>query len=162
MAVLTYSGRTKLAEYILSRPVHLAIGRGSADWGDVPAAVEYEATGLIDEIGRKALTRAFFVAEAEDGEIDMPGGRRYTYSAVPTRQIYFYFLFNYGEGVADSIREVGIFLDTKLKDGLPETQTFFTPDQIEDPGTLLVLEHLDTADTFTPTKKGSYGNILTI
>lgn len=71
-------------------------------------------------------------------------------------------MFDYGEGLADAIREVGVFIDTQVKAGLPEKQTFFTPDQIEDPGTLILLEHLEIVDTFTPNKKGSYGTILTL
>ncbi len=162
MAVLTYSARTALAQYLLSRPIHLAIGAGSKDWGTVPESPDYEATSLISEIGRKKLTRAFFVNEDDDGEIDMPGGRRYTYSETPTRQVYLHFMFDYGEGIAESIREVGVFIDTEAKSGIPTNQTFLTPEQIAKSGTLILLEHLETADTFTPNKKGSYGTILTI
>lgn len=161
MAVLTNSARVFLAQSILSRPIYLAIG-SAYDWGITPEAVDYQAVSLINEIGRKKLTRAFFVKEDEDGEIDMPGGQRYTYSEEPTRQIYLHFMFDYGEGLADAIREVGVFIDTQVKAGLPEKQTFFTPDQIEAPGTLILLEHLEIVDTFTPNKKGSYGTILTL
>lgn len=161
VAIITYSGRIALAKYIMSLPLHLAIGEGDDKWGDIPEAPDYEATGLIKEIGRKALTRAFFVNKDDDGEIDLPGGRRYSYSEKPTRQIYMNFVFNYGEGISDKIREIGVFADTKFKNGLPKTQTFFTPDQIIDPGILITLEHLETADTFTPNKKGQYGTIFT-
>lgn len=162
MAVLTYDARKNLAEYILSRPLYLAIGTGGENWDNIPPSPDYEATELINEIGRKKLTRSFFVNEDEDGEIDMPGGRRYSYSDIPTRQLYLHFMFDYGEGLATSIREVGVFMDTKIKDGLPNTQTYFLPDEIEDKGVLIMLEHLETPDTFTPNKKGSYGTILTI
>ncbi|MBR2208881.1 MAG: hypothetical protein IJ859_08775 [Synergistaceae bacterium] len=162
MAVLTYSARKILAQYIISRPLYLAIGTGSQDWGEIPDTPDYEATGLINEIGRKKLTRAFFVNEDENGEIDMPGGKRYSYSDIPTRQIYLHFIFDYGEGLASSIREIGVFMDTEIKEGAPETQTYFTPEEIETPGTLILLEHLETPDAFTPNKKGSYGTILTI
>ena len=72
------------------------------------------------------------------------------------------FLFDYGEGLSSSIREIGIFIDTEIKEGLPETQTYFTPEEIENPGTLILLEHLESVDTFTPSKKGSYGTIFTL
>lgn len=162
MAVLTYDARKVLAEYILSKPLYLAIGTGSQDWPEIPPTPDYEATGLVNEIGRKKLTRSFFVNEDENGEIDMPGGRRYSYSDVPTRQIYLHFMFDYGEGLASSIREVGVFIDTKVKDGLSDTQTYFLPEEIQENGVLIMLEHLETPDTFTPNKKGSYGTILTI
>ena len=162
MAVLTYAARIALAQYIISRPIHLAIGEGDPNWGTVPDPPEYTATKLVKEIGRKKNTRAFFVNENDNGEIDMPGGRRYSYSDSPTRQIYFHFIFNFGEGIAVPIREVGIFMDTVTNANLPQDQTYFEPHEITKPGTLLLLEHLDTADTFTPNKKGSYGTILTV
>ena len=162
MAVLTYSARANLAQYILTRPLFLAIGTGGENWGEIPPSPDYEATELTNEIGRKRLTRAFFVNEDENGEIDMPGGQRYTYSDVPTRQIYLHFMFDYGEGLANSIREVGVFMDTEIKENIPDSQSYFTPEELENQGILLLLEHLETPDTFTPNKKGSYGTILTI
>ena len=162
MAVLTYSARTLLANYIKSRNLYLAIGTGSEDWGEIPPSPDYEATELTHEIGRKKIARVFSVNEDENGEIDMPNGRRYSYSETPTRQFYLEFLFDYGEGLSSSIREIGIFIDTEIKEGLPETQTYFTPEEIENPGTLILLEHLESVDTFTPSKKGSYGTIFTL
>ena len=162
MAVLTYSARASLAKYILSRQLFLAIGTGSPDWGEIPDSPDYAATGLVNEIGRKKITRAFFVKEDENGEIDMPGGRRYSYSESQTRQIYLQFMFDFGEGLSSSIREVGVFMDSVPKSGLPETQTYFTPEEIQEQGTLILIENLETPDTFTPNKKGSYGTILTL
>ncbi len=164
MAVLTFSARTAWAKYLLSRPLHLAIGPGDKNWGDVPEPADYEAEALIKEIGRKKLSRGFFVNENDNGEIKMPGGRRYSYSEKPTRQLYLYFDFDYGEGVAELIREIGIFVDTEVKSGLPANQTFFTPENIKSPGILIMLEHLEKLDaaTFTPNKRGSYATILTV
>lgn len=162
MAVLTYLARTAWAKYLLSRPLYLAIGNGKDSWDTKPEEIDYEATALVKEIGRKKLTRSFFVNEDDDGEIEMPGGRRYSFSENPTRHIYLSCMFNYGEGVAEPIREVGVFIDTQVKTGLPSTQSYFTPDQIHDPGSLILLEHLETADIFTPQRKGFYGTILTI
>ena len=162
MAVLTYTARIAWAKYILSRPLFLAIGSGESSWDTTPKEVDYEATALTHEIGRKKLTRSYFVNEDDDGEIDMPGGRRYSFSETPTRHLYLSCMFNYGEGVAQPIREVGVFIDTQVKSGLPATQSYFTPDQIHNPGSLILLEHLETMDMFTPQRKGFYGTILTI
>ena len=162
MAILTYTARIALVEYLFARPIHLAIGKGLEAWDAKPAPPDYEATGLVHELGRKKLTRAFFVNEDDNGEIDMPGGMRYSYSENPTRQLFLHFMFNFGEGIQETIREVGVFINTKTKSGLPENQTYFTPDQITEKGRLIMLEHLETSDTFTPSKKGSYGTILTI
>lgn len=162
MAVLTYKARVAWAQYLLTRPLFLAIGKGEASWETTPQEIDYEATALVNELGRKKVTRSFFVNEDDDGEIEMPGGRRYSYSDTPTRHIYMNYMFNYGEGVAETIREVGVFIDTQIKAGIPSTQTYFTPDEIANPGTLILLEHLDTTDIFTPKRKGQYGTILTI
>ena len=170
MAVLTFLARVAWAKYLLSRPLFLAIGKGQDSWDTTPKEADYEATALVKEIGRKKLTRSFFVNEDDDGDIDMPGGRKYSYSETPTRHIYLSCMFNYGEGVAEPIREVplgaccatGVFIDTQIKAGLPSTQSYFTPDQIQNPGSLILLEHLETAEMFTPKKKGFYGTILTL
>ena len=164
MAILTFSGRAAIIQYLQSCPLYLAIGKGSPSWGAIPDPPDYDATRLIDEIGRKKLTQAFFVNEDDNGEIQMPGGRNYSQSQTPTRHLFVRFLFNYGEGVNALIREVGIFINTKVKAGLPASQTFFTPDQIADTGTLLLLEHIDSndADNLSPKKMGGYRTVITI
>ena len=164
MAILTFSGRAAIIDYIQSCPLFLAIGRGNPDWGTIPDPPDYDANSLFDEVGRKKLTQAFFVHEDDNGDIQMPGGRIYSQSVTPTRHLFVRFLFNYGEGVNTLIREVGIFINTKVKEGLPASQTFFTPEQIDDPGTLLLLEHIDRndADNLSPKKMGGYSTILTI
>ena len=166
MAILTDAARIVLIQYILTRPIHLAIGEGLESWynnsGGVPDPPDYDATGLVKELGRKKLTQSFFVVEDDDGDIDMPGGRKYKHSETPTRNIYLSFAFNYGEGIQKIIREVGVFINTQTKSGLPAKQTYFTPEEITNKGTLIMLEHLDDPDKFTPNKKGSYGTVLTI
>ena len=77
MAIVTYSARTALINYLLSCPIHLGIGTGSSNWGSTPDPPDYEATKLINEKGRKKLTRYFFVNEDDNGDIRMPGGRKY-------------------------------------------------------------------------------------
>ena len=162
MAVLTYAARIDYAKELLSRTLHLAIGKGKAEWEDIPEKAEYEAVALVNEIGRKVLTRKFFVNEDDDGAITMPGGRKYSVSETPTRHLFLSCDFDYGEGVAEPIREVGIFKDTQLKSGFSGLREFFTPDKIQSSGTMIMLEHLTTTDIFTPTRKGTYSTVLTI
>ena len=85
MAILTYSARTLLAKYLISHPLYLAIGKGKKSWDTDPEAPDYEDTELLSVIGYKKLTRSFFVNEDDNGEIDLPGGRYYSASEVPTR-----------------------------------------------------------------------------
>ena len=130
MAILTYSARTLLAKYITSHPLYLAIGKGKASWDTDPEAPDYEDTDLLNVIGYKKLTRSFFVNEDDNGEIDLPGGRYYSASEVPTRHACLEFLFKYGEAVDVEIREIGVFADTVTIAGLPSSQTYFTPSQV--------------------------------
>ncbi|WP_458694428.1 hypothetical protein [Wolbachia endosymbiont (group A) of Epagoge grotiana] len=39
------------------------------------------------------------------------------------------------------IRELGVMVGTKVKEGLPRGQRYFEPKDVENPGILLVLEH---------------------
>lgn len=162
MAILTYSGRTLFAEFLVTRPLYLAIGKGKTSWDTTPEAPDYEDTDLVSVIGYKKLTRSFFVNEDDNGEIDLPGGRFYSASETPTRHVCLEFQFKYGEAVDVEIREVGIFADTVITGGLPSNQTYFTPSQVVTKGTLITLEHLEAPDTFTPNKKGCYRTVLTI
>ncbi len=162
MAILTYSARILLAQYMMTHPLHLAIGTGKESWDEEVEPPEYDATRLINEVGRKKITRWLFVNEDDDGEIHLPGKRHYSYSEIPTRHVYMEFDFDYEEGIDVAIREVGVFADTQVKSGLPASQTYFTPDQIVSKGTLITLEHLEVADRFTPNRRGIYGTVLSI
>ena len=162
MAILTYSARTLLVKYLIAHPLYLGIGRGRKIWDTVPEAPNYEDTELISAIGYKKLTRSFFVREDDNGEIDLPGGHYYSASDVPTRHACLEFQFRFGEALNEEIREMGIFADPIIKSGLPSTQTYFTPDQITAKGTLIMLEHFESPDTFTANKKGYYRTVLDI
>ncbi len=160
MSIITYAGRSAIAEAILKQPIHLAIGDGGGDWGESPPQLDYDATALMREIGRKALHRGFFVYPDVDGEFVLPGDRKFTASLTPTRHLYLQFLFDYNEGIEAYVREIGIFIGTTVKPGLPGTQTFFTPDDIEKPGTLLFLNYPKDPEKYNPTKRGGYEQVL--
>ena len=165
MAILTYSGRTFLAQSLLTHPIYLAIGKGKSSWETSPETPEYEDTELLNVVGYKKLTRSLFVNEDAHGEIRMPVKRFYSVSETPTREVYLEFQFEYDdvEELADvDIWEVGVFADTVPVSGLPSTQTYFTPSQIANKGMLITLEHLDKADSFTPSRAGLYKTVLTI
>ena len=50
------------------------------------------------------------------------------------------FAFNEAEG--ETLREFGLFLNSQPKAGLPAGQRYFTPDQIEKPGRLYMVDRL--------------------
>ena len=160
MSIFTHAGRAALAEMVLSRPIHLALGLGEDSWGTPPPAPDYDVIALRREIGRKKLFRGLFVHPDDHGVLILPGDRKYSISDTPTRHLYLQFIFDYNEGSGGAIRELGLFLNTKAKADLPPTQAFFRPEELENGGTLLLLEHLENPDTHNPQKKGEYETVL--
>ncbi len=160
MSIFTHAGRAALAEIVLSRPIHLALGLGEDGWGTPPPAPDYDVIALRREIGRKKLFRGLFVHPDDHGTLILPGDRKYSISDTPTRHLYLQFIFDYNEGAGGAIRELGLFLNTKARADLPPTQTFFRPEELENGGTLLLLEHLENPDTYNPQKKGEYETVL--
>ena len=75
MSIFTHAGRAALAEIVLSRPIHLALGLGEDSWGTPPPAPDYDVTTLRREIGRKKLFRGLFVHPDDHGTLILPGDR---------------------------------------------------------------------------------------
>ena len=157
MSIFVHDGRARMAELVYSCPIHLAIGSGGEG---VLAAPDYDETALRGEVGRKSLFRGLYVVPDENGVLELPNGKKYSMSVTSTRYLYLQFIFNYGDGDHTAIRELGIFLDTVPKSDLPADQTFFKPHELENPGKLLFLAHLEEAETFNPQKRGMFEIVL--
>ncbi|MBI3727369.1 MAG: hypothetical protein HY254_03435 [Burkholderiales bacterium] len=146
MAVLQDQGRIELAELIKNRPLHLAWGRGLPAWDAAPTAETITATALVDEIGRRVASQKQFVVPETDpnapNTIKVPGGDLYRIVATPSRYLLLEFVFDYGDGTGESIRELGLFVGTELAAGLPAGQRYFTPAQVVAPGRLYMLDHI--------------------
>jgi hypothetical protein len=160
MSIIPYSGRAAIAQAIFSMPIHLAIGSGDDSWEETPPPLDYDATALTHETGRKVLHRGLYVYPDDQGEIILPNDRRYSASLTPTRYLYLQFLFDYNEGVGFYLRELGIFVNTTYKAPPQQGQTYFTPDEIEDPGMLLYLNYPQDPDRYNPQKKGGYEVVI--
>lgn len=145
MAILTSSGRIAVAQSIISRPLHLAWGFGDPDWDVTPVPESIEETSLVAEVGRKVVSQARFCTPDPDGEIVVPSGR-FRETLEPQRHIYLRFNFDFFDSPDATIREVGVFVGTQTKASLPPGQTYFIPDDIVDPGTLLVIERTPKFD----------------
>lgn len=138
-AILTTSGRIAIATAIQARTAHMAWGSGDATWGNTPPAPPANSTALLAEVGRRKATLVDFCAPAVNGAISVPEGR-FAISGNPTNNLYFKFHFEFEEAVGSTICEMAIFIDTLLADGVPSGQFYLLPSDIEDPGTLLVIE----------------------
>ncbi|UPA54926.1 hypothetical protein MWH06_06730 [Wolbachia pipientis] len=95
---------------------------------------------LLNEVGRRIVDEMLFCSGDENGELITPSGR-FKSSAVPTNNLYLKFTFDFTDAANQVIRELGVMVGTKVKEGLPTGQRYFEPKDIEDPGILLVLEH---------------------
>ncbi|RDD34336.1 putative phage related protein [Wolbachia endosymbiont of Cylisticus convexus] len=66
---------------------------------------------------------------------------RFNPSNVPTNNLYLKFNFDFNDAANQVIRELGVMVGTKVVEKLPPGQRYFEPQDIENPGILLVLEH---------------------
>ncbi|UXX39913.1 hypothetical protein [Wolbachia endosymbiont of Oryzaephilus surinamensis] len=95
---------------------------------------------LLNELGRRTADEVLFCTGDENGELITPSGR-FRPSNVPTTNLYLKFTFDFTNAANQVIRELGVMVGTKVKEELPIGQRYFEPQDIEDPGILLVLEH---------------------
>ncbi|WP_341814803.1 MULTISPECIES: hypothetical protein [unclassified Wolbachia] len=103
---------------------------------DTPPEPITSAT-LLKEVGRRVVDEILFCVGDEDGELLTPSGR-FKSSAVPTNNLYLKFTFDFTDAANQVIRELGVMVGTRVK---APGQRYFEPQDIEDPGILLVLEH---------------------
>ncbi|WP_341819703.1 hypothetical protein [Wolbachia endosymbiont (group A) of Brachyopa scutellaris] len=95
---------------------------------------------LLNELGRRTADEVLFCTGDENGELLTPTGR-FNPSNVPTNNLYLKFTFDFTDAANQVIRELGVMVGNKIKEGLPEGQRYFEPKDVENPGILLVLEH---------------------
>ncbi|MCW2248298.1 hypothetical protein M2352_003932 [Azospirillum fermentarium] len=99
------------------------------------------ATSLTAEVGRRALTAVQFCTPDPAGAIIAPSGR-FTPSPTPTNNLHFRFVFDFGDAATETIREVGVVIDSVMQAGLPAGQMYFQPSEVATPGILLLVENV--------------------
>lgn len=139
MATLQESGRIALAIAVASQPIHLAWGRGNPAWDALPEPDPNNATALVDEVGRRSVTQVGYCLPSPVGEIELADGN-YTLSMEPTTYVYVRFTYAFADAAGETLREVGIFLGTQIKAGVPVGQRYFLPADLESSGRLYALE----------------------
>lgn len=116
---------------------------------------------LESEIGRRIAASCDFVVPDANGNVTTPDGSRWTISATPTRYLYVAVLFDFLEASTETIREVGIFVDTVPAAGVPQGQLYLTPDQVADPGYLLLLDRFAGIPR-SPSSRQGFSYVLVI
>ena len=141
MGIITDSGRSAVAQAVKDQRLYMAWGNGDENWDEAKSPEDELSIRLVNEVGRKTLFRSLFVYPDDAGELVISEESRYAISTSPTKYLYLEFDFDFRDGAGESIREIGIFMGGKIKEGLPPGQSYFTPADVIDPGTLLMLEH---------------------
>lgn len=118
-------------------------------------------TALVNEVGRRIASSIEFVVPDDNGNISTPGGQRWTISTTATRYLYTSVLFDYLEAKDETIREVGIFVDGTRAAGVPEGQLYLTPDQVAEPGYLLLLDRF-AGKVRSPSERQGFSYVLVI
>ena len=159
MAVLTKSGRSAIASSIKSQKIHLAWGEGQAVPADNYDVEDVLATALIKEVGRRVVDEVLFVEGDDNGELITPTGR---FKAVnyPTNNLFMRFTFDFENASNKTIRELGVFIGTETKKDLPIGQLYFEPQDIANPGILLLLENTVPL-VRTPATRESFSFVIT-
>lgn len=140
-AELQERARLVLAKAIAAMDIHIAYGRGNAAWDDAPPPNAGSLnTALIDEIGRTRVTEKLYVTRDDAGAIITPDGTRYSASAEPTRYLLIRATFGYGEATEEPIREMAVFVGTRVRADVPPGQYYVTPDQVTNIGDVYTLE----------------------
>lgn len=160
MAILTLSGRTAFAIAVIAQPLHLAWGSGDPAWDAVPVAEPNTATGLVAELGRRASALKEYCVEDDNGPIQVPQGK-FSPSVTPTNNLHLRFNFDYADAPTANIREVGVFLGTAIKAGVPSGQLYFQPSDLQSAGTLVSLQRLPKIVRSSLTRQ-SFDFVLTL
>lgn len=138
-SVLQDDGRTALAVAIKTQPLHVAWGTGNPAWDSAPEPEPTNATALVSEVGRRTATSVDYVLPDAAGTIVLPTGDKYSVSPTPTPWVYVRTVFEFGDAVGATIREIGLFVGTQTDGALPPGQRYFTPAQVVSPGRLYLL-----------------------
>jgi hypothetical protein len=163
MAILTQIGRAAMAQAVKGQTMHVAWGTGQRD-----AALDYQEmlpledplqTALINEVGRRIVDEVVYCLPDDQGELETNNGR-FTMSETPTKNLFVKVRYDFWDGVGNTIREMGLFVNTETDGELPPGQKYFLPTQVTDPGILLLLEH-KIPTIRTPATRESFAFVLT-
>lgn len=160
-ATLTKTGRAAMALAISLRPLSIAWGTGNPDWDEPDAELPsiINSTSLVNEVGRRLPTTVGFVEPDENGDIIMAKGRgiddtvqeaRYRRVEGPTPYLYVQAGYEFQDASNSIIREIGVFMDSVMIEGLPPGQRYFLPSEIAKPGLLLAAQIFKPGITRSP------------
>ena len=145
MATMTNPARAGQAKLNKDKDIHVAWGQGNASWDVTPVPVDINAATLLSEYGRRKASQVAFCTPDVNGDIEVPGGK-FSLSIAPTKYLYVRCSFSATDQPTGFIREVGVFVGTEAKSTVPSSQQYLSPGDIENPGTVLCIEHINSIE----------------
>lgn len=112
------------------------------------------AITLLDEAGRRIANSVQHVVPDVAGVLQTADGNKWTVSPIPTRHLYMSVLYEFAEASDQTIREMGIFVDTMLAAGVPAGQPYLAPAEVADPGILLLTDRFAPIVRSPATRQG--------
>lgn len=146
---------------IANESLYLAWGLGDPEWGQTPPLEPIGDTALVAEIGRRRAAFVGYCTPDPDGDIVTVTDGRFQSSNAPTKWLYFRFSFDFADGGDAIIREMAVFMHTEIAPDLPPGQMYFPPEDIADPGTMLLLERIAPV-TLTASQRTIYETVFTL
>ena len=107
-SIILRQGKIAVATYLKTNITHLAVGRGN--WTTTPDVPSFEASGLIDEIGRVPVTSADYLVEDGEGTIEHDG-KTWSVTATPTNTIQIIGVIPINVIVGEEVAEAAFFGD---------------------------------------------------
>lgn len=167
MAVFTQDGRVALAKALYDMTLFLAVGEGLSEWDDQPRPTTPEEqaaqdaawsvlSNLESPVGVTRTRDKYFVVPDADGDIVMADGAKFSQSTEPTGFVFLRFQLDLDDASSNTLRETGIFVGTKLDEGVPGGQMFIPVADVVDLGKMIEV------DRFSPIiRDGSIGQTFT-
>lgn len=172
LATLTTAGRAAIVKALKERSIHLAWGIGLSEWDAEDAVLPglTSRTELFNEIGRRAITSSAYVTPDEEGDIVIPISSesselnevRYSISDVPTPYLYIRVNYDFSDAPNAVIRELGVFMDTEVADGVPAGKKYLLPEDLSDKGILLAMQCVKPAINRSPSVRQTIEFVLPI
>jgi hypothetical protein len=126
---------------------------------EVPPVPDFETKDMLQERGRRRASTIAYVKEDPVGEIGW-GSTFWSITTENTMHLYLKFAFSPDEAVDATVRQIGIFLGTKVQDLIPPGQFFLQPQDIKEKGILFWLQNVEPR-VFSPFQKETMEYILT-
>jgi hypothetical protein len=141
MATLTNSGRIAMATAIKDLPIYMCWGEGATEWAETVPDEVVTATALSNVVGyRKATSVQYCTPDEASGTISIPSGK-YSTSTTATNHLYIKFVFDFADATGNTIREIGVKVNTTAKDTVATGQEYLDTTEVENVGDLLLIEN---------------------